>query len=246
MFKNLSLMLIIMVLVGCVNDSKTTNKSYDSVKLTRETKKENIEKPDFDSTYVMRIMGKDSFNLVRKNYKLNIISLLSRLDSDKNLKTSLDTYDFQNLNNKILASKIDYKSILNSIPISPAEFKIYDLFFYDTKYENQINNLERIIFLICNKSKDDFQYKLDFCIAYTNMFSFMYSGIVKKPERLLDGYYYYELNTLICSNINLFCNKVWKRLNPLANQVDVNGNDTYSLYNCRCNEKNVDEFKFCK
>jgi hypothetical protein len=232
--------LVFILFISCENPS-SKNKNKIEVKDTISTLVAD-EEFVYDSAYVIKIIGKDFFYHIREGYKENLYSILEILDTAKGLKSSLDSYKFEIVNQQVVDAEIDYKLILNAIPESPAEFAIYDSCFYKSELLNKINNLERLVTLSCYDSKDNFLYKLDFCVKYTNMNAILYQGLVQNEEREGDGYYYHDLNSIICKDSEFFCKKVWPRVSMLAKQK---GGDVYDLYDCRCIKKVLDEYKSC-
>ncbi|WP_026904882.1 hypothetical protein [Pedobacter glucosidilyticus] len=232
--------LLFILFISCGNPNR---KNIDKVEV-KDTISTLVADEEFvyDSAYVIKIIGKDSFYHIREGYKKNLYSILEILDTAKGLKSSLDSYKFEIVNQQIVNSKIDYKLILNAIPESPAEFAIYDSCFYKSELVNKINNFERLVILSCYDSEDNFVYKLDFCVKYTNMYAVIYRGLVQNEEREGDGYYYHDLNSIICKNSVFFCKRVWPKVSKLAK---MKGGDIYDLYDCRCVKKVLDEYKSC-
>ena len=192
-------------------------------------------KAEYDKSYVIIIIGLDRFNLVRNDYRQNLHSLL---DLFEDLKIANQKISYKEIISLIRKYKISQVHIKNAIPISPTEFKIYDSCFSNKKQKSQIENYERVLYELTCNSSNDFLFKNELMVLYTNMYSYMYQGALLNEEREGDGYYFYNLNTIICKNSQLFCKKVWAETNEL---VKSQNNDLYDLYNCRCRNKKLNE-----
>lgn len=231
------------IFVGCdnVNEDKThESKSIitDSLK-TKDTLLLS-EESEYNKAYVLEKLGSEKFNLLRNDYKQNLYATIDKFGSSNGQNKKLDFNDAIALIEKYGISK---EQIKNLIPMSPAEFKIYDSCFSDKKQKNKIECFERVMYEMACNSSNDFALKEDLILLYTNMYSFIYQGALLNEERVGDGDYYYGINTLICKNSRLFCQKIWSKTNEL---VKSRNNDLFALHNCRCEKKVIDEFVFCE
>lgn len=238
----ITILIISLSLIGCnrVKDNhKEESRLYfiDSL-VTSDTLIFN-DYSNYDKDFVFKKLGKQKFNLLRSEYKQNLNITLDKL---KNIRLNGGSLNITEMLTLMKKYDISEKEIKNSIPISPTEFKIYDSCFSDKKKQSKIEVFEIILFKLACYSSNDFALKEELILLYVNMYSYMYKGALLNEERVGDGYYYYGINTLICENNQLFCEKIWAKTNEL---VKLKNNDLYDLYNCRCVKKVLDEFVSC-
>ncbi|MCU0351894.1 MAG: hypothetical protein MUF43_13870 [Flavobacterium sp.] len=233
---------IAIIFIGCDNlreDKYSENKMViDSLK-----RKDTIlfdQEFKYDRSYLLKQLGSEKFNFLRNNYKQDLYSILN---SFGNTKVQTMKPGFNETIKLIENCGISPEQLRNLIPISPTEFKIYDSCFSDKKYKNKIECFEKVVYELACNSSNDFILKEDFIIQYVNMYSYIYQGILLNEERLGDDYYFYEINSIICKNRELFCQNIWFNTNEL---VKLKNNDLYNLYNCRCEKKVINEFDFCE
>lgn len=238
------ILIFLIFLISCNNKNNNSKKKYNNFEnedssLIQSTLKIDVE--GYDSVYVLNTIGKESFYSIRKSYRVNLYNALKKFKSLRLIK-SKSLLELKFLFNKLNEINSSVEEIKETIPISPSEFKIYDSCFSDSEYSKDIFNLEKTIYTIASKSDFKYEYKIDLCVLYTNMYSYIYKGILLNEERIGDGYYYYDINKLICNNSDLYCNVIWYKVNKLCKSEK---SDLLSLFNCRCKKNNIDEFEFC-
>jgi hypothetical protein len=231
------------IFIGCDNVYKDKTHEGKSIATNSLKTKDTLlssEETEYNKAYVLEKLGSEKFNLLRNDYKQNLYATIDKFGNTSVLNETLGFNEAIVLIEKCGISKEQLK---NLIPISPVEFKIYDSFFSNKKQKNKIECFERVIYELACNSNNDFALKEDLIILYTNMYSYIYQGALLNEERVGDGDYYYAINTLICKNSQLFCQKIWSKTNEL---VKSRNNDLFALHNCRCEKKVLDEFDFCE
>lgn len=195
----------------------------------------------YDSLRIINTIGAEKFSFVRSNYKSDLLRVCNSLFKENKLYENFSSDSIvYNLNKILLSANLTIDDLLNVVPISPAEFCIYDSCFSLKKISKEIGFYEKIFFSIsCCSINSEFRKK-DFIKLYTEMFLFQYKFL--DPSRLGDGYYFYDMNNIIINNKKLFCDSIWNQLNKLKN---INP-ELKSLFNCRCLKNNINEHDFCE
>ena len=194
----------------------------------------------YDSLRIINTIGSSNFFKVRSNYKSKLQDIINKLTSVLDEYQNFDKDSFSNnIDYILIKSKLSFDNLLYIIPTSPTEFKIYDSCFSIKRSLQQISFYEKLIFSIASFKTTRHSLQNTFIESYSNMFLYQYTYL--DPSRLEDGYYFYDLNSIICNNRTLFCDSIWKNLSPLKNIQP----ELQNLYNCRCVNRDSIELNFC-